>query len=50
MAVHQNSVYQLTFWKYEHFHEFESLRQNGFTNDLHKLILLVFHEWGPLIL
>ncbi len=28
--------YQLTFWKYEHFHEFKSLRQNGFTNDLHK--------------
>ncbi len=29
-------LYQLTFWKYEHFHEFKSLCQNGFTNDLHK--------------
>ncbi len=29
-------IYKLTFWKYEHFHEFKSLRQNGFTNDLHK--------------
>ncbi len=28
--------YQLTFWKYEHFHESENLRQNGSTNDLHK--------------
>ncbi len=27
---------QLTFWKYEHFHEFESLRQSGFLNDLYK--------------
>ncbi len=26
----------VTFWKYEHIHESENLRQNGFTNDLHK--------------
>ncbi len=23
-------------WKYKHFHESENLRQNSFTNDLHK--------------
>ncbi len=28
--------YQLTLWKYKHFHESENLRQNSFTNDLHK--------------
>ncbi len=27
--------YQLTFWKYEHFHESENLRQSSFTNELH---------------
>ncbi len=41
--------YQLTFWKYEHFHESEKLRQNSFTNDWHKKwVLLVFHELGPI--
>lgn len=28
--------YQLTIWKYEHFHEFESINQNGFMTELHK--------------
>ncbi len=40
---------QLTFRKYKHCHEYENLHQNSFTNDLYKkIVLLVFHEWGPL--